>query len=37
LREAFAQRNYNPMLLNIGSATDAYQPAERTLAHHALR
>jgi DNA repair photolyase len=31
LREAFAQRNYEPLLLNIGSATDAYQPAERRL------
>jgi DNA repair photolyase len=31
LREAFAGRNYAPLLLNIGSATDAYQPAERKL------
>lgn len=31
LREAFSARNYAPMLLNIGSATDAYQPAERRL------
>ena len=31
LRHAFAQRNYEPMLLNIGSATDAYQPVERRL------
>ena len=31
LREALASRSYEPMLLNIGSATDAYQPAERTL------
>jgi DNA repair photolyase len=31
LREAFASRSYEPVLLNIGSATDAYQPAERTL------
>jgi DNA repair photolyase len=31
LREAFAARSYSPMLLNIGSATDAYQPAERRL------
>jgi DNA repair photolyase len=31
LREAFAQRGYEPLLLNIGSATDAYQPAERRL------
>ncbi|MBK8526670.1 MAG: PA0069 family radical SAM protein [Rubrivivax sp.] len=31
LRAALAQRNYEPLLLNIGSATDAYQPAERRL------
>ena len=31
LREAFAARHYKPLLLNIGSATDAYQPAERKL------
>jgi len=31
LREAFASRSYTPLLLNIGSATDAYQPAERKL------
>ena len=31
LREAFAGRNYVPKLLNIGSVTDAYQPAERKL------
>jgi len=31
LREAFASRNYEPALLNIGSATDAYQPIERKL------
>ena len=31
LREAFAQASYQPLLLNIGSATDAYQPAERRL------
>jgi DNA repair photolyase len=31
LRHAFAQRNYEPLLLNIGSATDAYQPVERRL------
>jgi DNA repair photolyase len=31
LRAAFAQRSYEPLLLNIGSATDAYQPAERRL------
>jgi DNA repair photolyase len=31
LREAFASRSYDPMLLNIGSATDAYQPVERRL------
>ncbi len=31
LRHAFAQRNYEPLLLKIGSATDAYQPVERRL------
>jgi DNA repair photolyase len=31
LREAFAARSYEPLPLNIGSATDAYQPAERRL------
>ena len=31
LREAFARRGYTPKLLNIGSATDAYQPVERRL------
>ena len=31
LREAFASRNYQPLMLNIGSATDAYQPIERKL------
>jgi DNA repair photolyase len=31
LREAFASRAYEPALLNIGSATDAYQPVERKL------
>lgn len=31
LREAFSARHYTPLLLNIGSATDAYQPAERRL------
>ena len=31
LRAAFAQKGYEPLLLNIGSATDAYQPAERRL------
>ena len=31
LREAFASRSYQPNMLNIGSATDAYQPAERRL------
>jgi DNA repair photolyase len=31
LREAFASRSYEPGLLNIGSATDAYQPIERKL------
>jgi len=31
LREAFCARNYQPLHLNIGSSTDAYQPAERRL------
>ena len=31
LREALAARSYTPLHLNIGSATDAYQPAERRL------
>jgi DNA repair photolyase len=31
LREALASRAYEPTLINIGSATDAYQPAERRL------
>ena len=31
LREAFSARQFKPMYLNIGSATDAYQPAERRL------
>jgi DNA repair photolyase len=31
LREALGSRNYQPSLINIGSATDAYQPAERRL------
>lgn len=31
LRDEFARRGYEPMLLNIGSATDAYQPVERSL------
>jgi len=31
LREAFANPSYVPMSLNIGAATDAYQPAERRL------
>jgi DNA repair photolyase len=31
LREAFAARGYTPALINIGSATDAYQPVERRL------
>jgi DNA repair photolyase len=31
LREALRARGYAPMLLNIGSVTDAYQPAERQL------
>jgi DNA repair photolyase len=32
LRVALMSRAYEPLLLNIGSATDAYQPAERKLA-----
>lgn len=31
LREAFAHRNYQPKMLNLGSVTDAYQPVERRL------
>ena len=31
LSEAFSARSYMPLQLNIGSATDAYQPAERRL------
>ena len=31
LREAFAKPGYVPKMLNIGSATDAYQPVERQL------
>ena len=31
LREAFASRAYEPSPINIGSATDAYQPIERKL------
>ena len=31
LREAFASRSYRPSMLNLGSATDAYQPIERKL------
>jgi DNA repair photolyase len=31
LREAFAARSYRPGPINIGSATDAYQPVERKL------
>jgi DNA repair photolyase len=31
LREAFAARSYRPSAINIGSATDAYQPIERKL------
>ena len=31
LREALHARSYEPLPLNIGSATDAYQPAERRL------
>jgi DNA repair photolyase len=31
LREALSARGYTPQMLNIGSVTDAYQPAERRL------
>jgi DNA repair photolyase len=31
LREAFSSRHYRPTSLNIGSATDCYQPVEREL------
>jgi DNA repair photolyase len=31
LREAFARKGYQPKMLNLGSVTDAYQPAERAL------
>ncbi len=31
LREAFASKSYEPLMLNIGAATDAYQPSERKL------
>ena len=31
LRDALARRGYEPRLLNLGSATDAYQPVERRL------
>ena len=31
LRETLAQRSYEPRSLNLGSATDAYQPVERKL------
>jgi DNA repair photolyase len=31
LRAAFAARGYMPKMLNVGSATDAYQPVERQL------
>jgi DNA repair photolyase len=31
LRETFAKPSYVPMSLNVGSATDAYQPVERRL------
>jgi DNA repair photolyase len=31
LREALAARRYEPKMLNIGAATDAYQPIERRL------
>ena len=31
LRQAFGSRAYKPMMLNLGSVTDAYQPVERRL------
>jgi DNA repair photolyase len=31
LREALSSRNYRPLMLNLGSVTDAYQPVERRL------
>jgi len=31
LRETLAKRNYEPKLINIGAATDGYQPVERKL------
>jgi DNA repair photolyase len=31
LRAAFSARGYEPLMLNIGAATDAYQPSERRL------
>jgi DNA repair photolyase len=31
LREAFSRPGYQPRMLNLGSATDAYQPVERRL------
>jgi DNA repair photolyase len=31
LREAFSRPGYRPKMLNLGSVTDAYQPAERRL------
>ena len=31
VREAFGAKGYTPQMLNIGSVTDAYQPAERRL------
>jgi DNA repair photolyase len=31
LRDALASRTYEPSMINIGSATDAYQPVERRL------
>ena len=35
LREAIGKPGYKPQLLNVGSVTDAYQPVERRLRHHA--
>jgi hypothetical protein len=34
LREALAHRSYRPAMLNIGSATDAYQPADLVMSEN---
>jgi hypothetical protein len=36
LREALASRAYEPSAINIGSATDAYQPGRAQARHHAI-